>query len=191
MAGPFFNGGLFEGGCDLINLCHEADANTDITGDWIKLANYSRVGVLLIKGGSEDVDDLGLQFLQATSAAGGSSKALSLPANRPIWYKTGTLTSQTVWTKTSLSSDTDGLGFGSSLPTGFGRAVADVNTSPLLLYTELMASDLDVEPSDSTPFSWMTAFVEGDNVNNTCLLSIWAILMGGHYPQVVPLSAIS
>lgn len=185
------NAGLFENGADLINLFHQTDANgTTITGDWIKLRDYARVGVLLIKGGAEDVDNLGLQFLQGTSAAGGGSKALSLPANRPIWYKTGTLTAQTVWTKTSLSADADGLAFGASVPTGFTRTVADVNTSALLLYTELLSTDLDVEPSDSTPFSWFTAYI-GNNVDNACLLSAWAVLMGGGYPQIVPLSSIS
>lgn len=185
------NAGLFENGADIINLFHQTDANgTTVTGDWIKLAHYARVGILLVKGGAEDVDDEGLQFLQGTSAAGANSKALSLPANRPIWYKTGTLTSQTVWTKTSSSSDVDGIAFGSSVPTGFTRIIADVNTSALLLYTELLSTDLDVEPSDGTPFSWMTCFI-ANNVNNALLLSAWAILMGGGYPQIVPLSSIS
>lgn len=183
----FHNRSLFEAGCDIIPLVNQADANTDITGDWIKLTNYARVGILLAKYGSEDVDDLGLQFLQATDASGASSKALSLPANRAIHYKTGTLTSQTVWTKTSLSAAADGLAFGSSVPTGFTRTVADVNTNALLLYTELLASDLDVD----NQFDWMTAFIEGDNVDNSCLVSIWAILMGGAYSGAIPLSAIS
>lgn len=186
-----FNQGFLESGNDLIPLFQEADANTDITGDWIKLRDYSRIGFLLCKWGTEDVDDLGLQFLQGTSSSGGSSKALSLPANRPVWYKTGTLTSQTVWTRTSSTSDTDGIAFGSSVPTGFTRFVADVNTSALMLYTELLASDLDVQPSDATPFSWVTAFIEGDNVNNTCLMTGFAVLLGGKLPQAVPLSAIS
>lgn len=182
----FFNQGFFEAGCDIIPLANQADADTDITGDWINMSKYSRVGFLLAKYGSEDVDDLGLQFIQATSD-GGTSKALSLPANRPIWYKTGTLTSQTTWTKTSLTAAADGLAFGSSVPTGFTRTVADVNTSALLLYTELLASDLDVDNA----YDWCTAFVEGDNVNNACLVSIWAILMGSRYPQSTPLSAVS
>lgn len=178
---------FFECGFDIIPLANQADANSDITGDWIKLTNYDRVGILLAKYGSEDVDDLGLQFLQATDAAGTSSKALSLPANRPIWYKTGTLTLQTTWTKTSVTSAVDGMAFGSAVPTGFTRIVADVNTSALLLYTELLATDLDVDNS----FDWMTAFIEGDNVDNACLVSIWAILMGGRFKQITPLSAIS
>jgi hypothetical protein len=80
------------------------------------LTDYSRVGILVAKYGSEDVDDSGLQFLQATDASGTSSKALSLPANRPVWYKTGHAHAQTVWTKTSLTSDVDGIAFGSRSP---------------------------------------------------------------------------
>jgi hypothetical protein len=164
-----------------------SDANgTTVTGDWIKLTNYSRVGILLAKFGSEDVDDSALQFLQATDATGASSKALSLPANRAIHYKTGTLTSQTVWTKTSLSADTDGLGFGASLPGSAGRVVADVNTNALMLYTELKGEDLDC----TNQFDWVTAFL-GNNVNNALIVSVFAILMGGHYNGAIPLSAIS
>lgn len=182
-----FNATFFERGFDIIPLVNQGDLNgTTTTGDWIKLRDYNRVGILLAKYGSEDVDDTGLQFLQGTDATGAGSKALSLPANRPIWYKTGTLTSQTVWTKTSLAADADGLAFGSAVPTGFTRTIADVNTAALLLYTELLASDLDVD----NQFDWMTCFV-GNNVNNALLASVWAILMDSRFKQIVPLSAIS
>lgn len=182
-----FNSCLFERGSDIIPLINAVDINgTTTTGDWLKLRDYTRVGMLLLKFGSEDVDDTGLQFLQATDAAGTSSKALSLPANRPIWYKTGTLTSQTTWTKTSITSDVDGLAFGSSVPSGFTRTVADVNTSALLLYTELLATDLDADNS----FDWITAYI-GNNVNNACVVTVLAVLMGGRFPQLTPLSAIS
>lgn len=182
-----FNMGLFEAGCDIIPLINQGDGNgAALTGDWVKLRDYARVGILLAKYGSEDVDDGSLQFLQGTDAAGGSSKALSLPANRPFWYKTGTLTSQTVWTKSSITTAVDGLAFGSSVPSGSTRAIADVNTSALLLYTELLTTDLDVD----NQFDWFTAYL-GNNANNAVLFSAWAILMCGQYPQQTPLSAIS
>ena len=182
------NRSFFERGQDIIPLFNESDANTDITGDWVKLRDYTRVAVLLAKYGTEDVDDLGLQFLQATSATGTSSKALNFPANGRIAYKTGTLTSQTVWTQFTPSTSTiDGIAFGSSVPSGFTRVVADVNTSALLLLAEFQTTELDADGG----FNWFTAFIEGDNVNNACLLSCWAILMGGRFPQATPLSAIS
>lgn len=182
------NGGLFERGCDIIPLFQESDANTDITGDWVKLRDYARVGVLLCKWGTEDVDDLGLQLLQATAAAGTGSKALNFPANGRIFYKTGALTSQTVWTAVAASTSTiDGMAFGSTVPTGFTRAVADVNTDALMMYAEFETTALDIDGG----FDWFTAFVEGDNVNNACLLTCFAVLMDGRFPQNVPLSAIS
>lgn len=182
------NGNLFEAGIDLVNLFHESDANTDITGDWVKLRDYFKVGVLLIKGGAEDVDDLGLQLLQATDAAGSSSKALNFPANGRIHYKTGTLTSQNVWTAVTPSTSTiDGMAFGSTVPTGFTRVVSDVNTNPLVLFAEFETTALDV----ANGFDWFTAFIEGDNVNNACLLSCWAVLYGNKYPQAIPLTSIA
>jgi hypothetical protein len=179
-----FNKSFFESGCDIIPLVNQADADTDITGDWVKLTNYSRALVVLAKYGTEDVDDLGLQFLQGTDATGSGSKALT--ASR-YWYKTGVLTAQTVWTAGVHSTAADGLAFGSSVPTGFTRTVADVNTSALLLAVDIMATDLDIDGG----FDWFTVFIEGDNVNNACLVSAWAILQGGRFAQTTPLSAIS
>lgn len=184
---PIFNSGFFEAGNDIIPLFNQADANgAATTGDWIKVTHYDRVGFLLAKYGTEDVDDSSLQFLQATAAAGTGSKALSLPANRPYWYKVGTLTSQLVWTKAAIVTAVDGLAFGSSVPTGSTRAIADVTTNALLLYTELHAADLDVNGG----FDFVTAYL-GNNANNALLYSAWAILMGGRFPQSVPLSAIA
>lgn len=183
-----FNRSFFERGQDVIPLFLQSDANTDITGDWVKARDYTRIGILLVKGGSEDVDDLGLQLLQGTDASGSGSKALSIPAGSLIAYKTGTLTSQNTWTQvTPPSSAIDGAAFGSSVPSGFTRVVADVNTNALLLYAEFEVTALDI----NNGFDWFTVFFEGDNVDNTCLLSAWAILMGGAFPQAIPLSAIS
>lgn len=182
------NRGFFERGQDIIPLFQEADANTDITGDWVKLRDYARVSVLLCKWGTEDVDDLMLQFLQATDASGTGSKALNFPANGRIKYKTGTLTSQTVWTAVTESTSTiDGIAFGSSVPTGGTRCVSDVNTSALMLIAEFETTALDVDGG----FDFFTAFIEGDNVNNTCLLTAFAILSEGRFAGAIPLSAIS
>ena len=177
------NKSFFEAGFDIIPLVNQADANSDVTGDWIKLTNYSRALVVLAKYGTEDVDDLGLQFLQAQTD-GGSSKALT--ASR-YWYKTGVLTSQATWTAGVHTTPADGLAFGSAVPTGFTRTVADVDTAALLLAVDIMATDLDIDGG----YDWFTIFIEGDNANNAVLVSAWAILQGGRFPQTTPLSAIS
>ncbi len=183
----FHNRSFFEAGCDIIPLLNQADGNgVALTGDWIKLTHYNRVGILLAKYGSEDVDDSSLQFLQGTDATGAGSKALVLPANRAIHYKTGTLTSQNVWTKTSVAADVDGIAFGASVPTGSTRVIADVNTAALLLYTELKAEDLDANNS----FDWITCTL-ANNVNNSVLYSAWALLMGSSYSGAIPLTAIA
>lgn len=180
------NCSFFEAGCDIIPLVNEGDANTDITGDWVKMVNYTRCLLLIAKYGTEDVDTLGFQVYQATSAAGGSAKGVS--ALFPYWYKQGTLTSQTVWTSGQLTTADDILGVGSAAPTGGTLVVAtDTNTDAFLLAIDVQVTDLDMDNG----FDWLTVQIEGDEVNNTVLISAWAILSGGRFPQKTPLSAIS
>ena len=181
-----FNAGFFESGNDIIPLLNQVDADTAVTGDWVKLTNYNRAMILVAKYGSEDVDTLGFEMVQATAAAGTGVKAVE--ALFPYWYKQGTLTSQTVWTVGRLTTADSILGIGSAAPTGGTLVVAtDTNTDAALLAIDVQASDLDIDGG----FDWLTVRIEGDEVNNSCLVSAWAILMGGRFPQVVPLSAIS
>lgn len=179
-----FNGTLFEHGIDIVNLFHQGDGDSDITGDWLSLENYQEAYVLLVKGGSEDVDDLGIEFQQATDSSGTSAKAFE---TKEVWYKSGAFTGVATWTDAGITTADDKFGFGSSLPTGFTRIAADVNTGALQALFRLRAEHLDVNGG----FKFFTAFVEGDNVNNAALLSAWAILVGSRYPQQIPLSCLS
>ena len=182
-----FNRTLFERGMDIIPCINQADTNgTTTTGDWIKVRDYTRVGFLMAKYGTEDVDDQSLQFLQATAAAGTSSKALSVPIGAFTAYKTGTLTSQTVWVQVAITAAIDGLAFGNTVPTGHTRWLADATTDAVLIYAEFQTTDLDVDGG----FDFVTAYF-GNNANNALLISVWTILMGGSYPKLIPLSAIS
>src|SRR5690349_8306693 len=125
-----FNASFFEQGMDIINVINQGDADTDITGDWINLSKYSRVLWLISKFGSEDVDTLGFQIVQATSN-GGTAKGVS--GLYRYWYKQGTLTSATVWTAGTLTSADDILGIGSAAPTGGSLVVAtDTNTDAIV-----------------------------------------------------------
>jgi hypothetical protein len=181
-----FNDTFFGRGMDIIPLLNQADADTDVDGDWVKLTHYDRALLLIAKYGTEDVDTLGFQIVQATVATGSDAKAVS--ALFPYWYKQGTLTSQTVWTSGRLTTADDILGVGSSAPSGGTLIVGtDTNTSAFLLAIDVQAQDLDVDGG----FDWLTIRIEGDEVNNACLISAWAILMGGRFPQTTPLSAIS
>lgn len=181
-----FNDTFFGRGCDIIPLVNQGDADTDITGDWVKLTNYARCLLLIAKYGSEDVDTFGVQVVQATDASGTSAKGVS--ALFPYWYKQGTLTSQTVWTAGRLTSADDILGVGSAAPTGGTLVTAtDTNTSPFLLAIDVQATDLDADNG----FDWLSVTLEGDESNNALLISAWAILYDGRFPQTTPLSAIS
>src|SRR3990167_4264461 len=179
------NLGFFDLGQDIIPLINEGDANTDITGDWVSMKNYDRCTLLIAKYGTEDVDTLGFQVYQATSNAAGSAKGVS--AKFHYRYKQGTLTSATVWTKGQLTTADDILGVGSAAPSGGTLVVAtDTNTDAFLLAIDVTAAMLDVD----NDFDWLTVNVEGDEVNNTVLISAWAILGGARFTQSVPLSAI-
>jgi hypothetical protein len=180
-----FNRSFFEMGCDYINLAHETDADTDFDSDWFKMTNYNRALVIIKKLGSEDVDTLGFQFLQGKTAAGGDAKALNVSR---YYTKQGTMTSQGTWTKGTLSTPDDIVGIGSAAPSGGSLVVSvDVNTDPVILAVDILASDLDVDNG----FDWVAVRVEGDEVNNACKVSIDVIPYAGEYPQAVPLSAIA
>lgn len=180
-----FNANFFEQGMDVINIINQGDGDTDITGDWIKLTNYNRVLWLISKFGTEDVDTLGVQFLQATSD-GGSSKGIS--GLYEYYTKQGTLTSQATWTRGVLTTADDILGVGSAAPTG-GTLITsvDVDTSAFVLAVDMPVSYLDIDGG----YDWATVKIEGDEVNNSVLVTVQAILYGGRFPQRVPLSAIS
>lgn len=178
---------LFEQGFDIHPLFHEQDGDTDITGDYMSMRDYSRCYILLRKGGSEDVDTGSVQILQATSATGGSAKGVTV---RRCWYKVGTMTAQGTWNAVSVGSGTpdDILSFGSAAGTGGTLVtVADVNTDAFLLLIEVLAEDLDI----ANGFKFITAFIEGDEVNNACKYTADAILANGAYQQAIPLSPLA
>jgi hypothetical protein len=181
-----YNRTIFEQGFDLHPLFFQQDGDTDVTGDWINMRDYSRAYILLHKGGTEDVDTGSVQVLQATDNAAGSAKGVTV---RRCWFKQGTMTSQGTWTATTVGSGTpdDILSFGSAAGTG-GTVinVTDVNTSAFLLLIEVLAEDMDV----ANGFDHITAFVEGDETNNACLYTAYAILANGSHKQAVPLSPL-
>lgn len=180
-----FNQTFFEQGFDIHPLFFQQEGNNDITGDWMKVQHYERVYVLLIKAGSEDVDTGSIAFLQATDNAAAGAKALNC---RRCWYKTGALTGQGTWTPVTVGSGTpdDSLAFGSSATSGSTQVVSDVNTNPLYLLCELLMEDMDV----ANGFDHVTAFMEGDEVDNGCLYSALAIMANGSYKGAIPMNPL-
>lgn len=178
-------GTFFEKGNDLHPLVWQADANSDVTMDYVSLKNYDRCLLVFTKLGSEDVDDLGIEIKQATDTTGTGLKALAVSK---CWYKTGTMTAQGTWTEVNVGSGVadDFLAFGAVVPTGATRVVADVNTNPLLLAIEVKAEDLD----SNGGFNAITATVAGANADNACLVSCIAILQDSAYPRANPASPL-
>lgn len=180
------NATLFEQGIDIHPFFFQQDGDTDITGDYFSFRDYDRINVLLIKAGTEDVDTGSIAFLQATTAAGGSAKAVNC---RRCWYKIGTMTAQGVWTAVTVGSGTpdDSLAFGSSATAGSTLVTSDVNTDALYLLCEILAADMDV----ANGFKFLAPFMEGDESNNTVLYSCLGILGNGCNLQAVPLSPLA
>lgn len=179
------NSSFFERGCDFVNMINETSADADFTTDWIKLTNYSRALVIIKKLGATDVDTLGFQFMQALTAAGGSSKALNVSR---YWTKVGVQTTTNLWTAGTLTTPDDIVGIGSAAPTGGTLIVGtDVDTGACIVAIDILATDLDVNGG----FDWIAVTVEGDEINEAALISVDAILMDGRFGGQVPLTAIS
>ncbi len=186
-----FNRSFFEGG-DVHPLFWESDANSDITGDWISMRDYIRAVFLLYKAGSEDVDTIGIQILQATSNAGAGAKVLM--TTQKARYKTGTMTAdaQGVWT--NVVGPADFWGIGSALSGGVTyasttnvRLVADVDTNPVLVAIEVLTTDIDAQNG----FKYVTAHIEGDNVDNACKFSGLVILHQSNLAGAVPANCLT
>lgn len=177
---------------DLHVLSFQADADTDLTGDYIKADQHERITLLVIKGGSEDADDLAIEITQAQDASGTGAKALNV---QHVWTKSGAFASTGVWTHTELTTPDDCLGVGASLSVtsinALGsvtatRILADVNTGAFVVAIDVPTSLLDT----NNGFKYLTVRIEGDNLNNACLVTILALLNNAYYGQFVPVNPI-
>lgn len=173
-------------------LFWQSDADTDITGDYVKLDQHERCTFFVIKGGSEDVDDIAIEISQAKDASGTDVKALDVSR---VWVKSGAFASTGAWTATELSTPDDCLAIGSSTSvTSINaagsvtatRIVADVNTGAVVVAIDVRASSLD----NANGFKYATVRIEGDNVNNACLMSAVALFNNAYYGQLVPVNPI-
>lgn len=98
-------------------------------GDWINLASYGRCVAVLYKAAGTAGQDPVFTLEQATTAAGGSSKALTFTT---IYSKVGTLTAIADWTKTTQTAA------GTYTDTVSAEAQA-------IIAVEINAADLDVD----------------------------------------------
>jgi len=174
-----FNRNFFESGFDLIVDALNQDANSDITGDRIKLALYDRAYLLLMKPAGSGGDDLSIKLQQHTAASGGSSKALNFSR---LWYKIGAPASVGQWTRVDLASPTDDL----DLVSVNGVDLA-TDTSAAVVLVEVDANSLD----GANGYKFVSNDIEGDDISNALVISTLWITQGSRYPQAIPESVLS
>lgn len=176
------NGNLFECGFDIIPDIVAGDANADLAGDWVKLTNYERAYLVIIKPAGTAGDDLAIHLQQATDAAGTSAKDLTWSK---LWYKKGStnnFTAVPTWTAVTLATAASDVDLD-------GAATGDLalDTSGAVIIVEVLAESLDTNGG----FDWVNNILEGDDVGNALVLNQFWILGGSRFPQAIPLSAIS
>jgi len=168
---------------DIIPDVVAGDANNDITGDWVKATNYERLNLLLVKPAGTAGDDLSIALQQATTAAGGSAKALTFTK---LWYKkaasSNDFSTVPLWTAVELTSATSDLDLVSV--NGVDLATDTVGT---MILVEVLASSLDV----TNGFDWVNVLYEGDDIGNALLINSHWIGQGPRFAGAIPLSAIS
>ncbi len=174
-----FNSNFFEQGFDLVPDSVFADANADVSGDWVDLSNYERAYALVAKGAGVAGDDLQLTINQATDNAGTGSKGLTVSK---LWYKVGTLSSVGTWSSLELATAASTLDLSNLEGTDLQF---DTNAGVVLI--EAMVDQLDV----TNGFRYVQLFSEGDAIAtaSTNIFTAW-ILAGSHYPQPTPLNPL-
>ena len=164
---------FFELGCDLVADI-AGDANSDLTGDWVKLSDYTRAYVYLSKPAGTAGDDLSIKVNQATDNAGTSSKDLTFTR---VWYRVGAWTAETAWTHVNLSTPTADLDLASVGGTDIGSDDAAAQ-----VVVEIMAESLDADNG----FTHAQVTYEGDDIGNALIINSQWIMCGGHYQSNTP-----
>lgn len=157
------------------------DINTDASGDWVSLKNYSGCVVVFHKAAGTAGDDPSIKLQQATAVAGTSAKALNF---NHIYHKIGAtaLSAIGTFTRVDLTTATDDLDLvsvnGTDLLTDVGET---------MICVDVKASDLDV----TNGFDCLNLEIEGDDLSNATLAAAYYILYNASYPGASPLSAIA
>ncbi len=177
------NANLFEAGFDFIPDLLNQDANADLAGDWVKVANYERAYLLLIKPAGTGGDDLVIHMQQAATAAGGSVKDLIFSK---LWYKKATATNDftavPLWTEVVLTTPVASLDLVSVNSVDLATDIVGT-----VIIVEVRADSLD----GGNGFKFVNNIIEGDDIGNALILNQHWILWGSRYPQAIPLTAIS
>lgn len=194
-----FNGRFLEScGIALGGAVVNGDANSDITGDRIRLDGYDGCAVVVLKPAGTAGDDLALDFDQHDAATSGNSKALT--AVHDLWFNLGatTLAAASGWVyATVIPTDaivTDVLVGGvvkQSSNSSFvvGAAVVDItsDTNDALIVFDIKASDLD----GGNGYKWFSMNSAGAAIGNALLLNVLYIPYGAKYGGLLPPNIIA
>lgn len=174
---------FFESGFDIVPDVVAGDANSDLTGDWIRMRNYERAYLVLIKPAGTAGDDLSIHLQQAVDASGTSAKDLTFTR---LWYKKASATNDfsttNTWTAVTLTTATADL----DLVSVNGDDLA-TDTVGAVVIVEVLASSLDADNG----FDFVNNIIEGDDIANALIINIFWLMANGKYPQAVPLTVLS
>lgn len=176
------NANFFESGFDWIADQVSADANADLTGDWIDISGYDRAYYILQKPAGSAGDDLAIDLNQATNNTGGSTKALTFSK---LWDKVGTLNAVTQWTARVLDTPVSDLDLDALTIDGATVDLA-TDTNAAQIKVEIIATSLDTNGG----FTHIQVLLEGDDISNALIVSTGYFMVHSKYPQAIPLSAI-
>jgi len=175
-------GSFLELGFDIVPDIVAGDANSDLTGDWVKLTHYQRAYLVLVKPSGTAGDDLAIHLQQATDAAGTGVKDLIF---EKLWYKKGSTNSFAavpVWTAVTLTTPVSTL----DLVSVNGVDLA-LDTSGAVVVVEVLAESLDIAGG----FDWVNNIIEGDDIGNALIVNQFWLMAGGRFRAALPLSAIA
>jgi hypothetical protein len=171
-----FNRSFFEQGWDLVPDLNNVDIDADTTPDYVDISGYDRAYWCMIKAAGTAGGDIAFAPLQATAAAGTSSKALTFTR---WWHKIGTLTSKGTWTLVTEATAT------SDLDTGTPTDYASDNVGAAFVI-EILATSLDV----ANGFKYVGMDIADGDFAAACIATSFWLLGGGFYSGAIPLNPL-
>jgi|2_EtaG_2_1085320.scaffolds.fasta_scaffold00208_26 hypothetical protein len=143
------------------------DVDSVPTEDWVSLKNADRITIVLMAGVLAGGAGSAVTLLQATTVAGGSSKALAFDT---VYQKEGTLTTSSTLAKTDVTSDTFTMG-----------------TSASIYVIEINASQLDI----ANGFDCIRVDVAASAGSNAFIVSGLYVLGGFRYNSGIAVEAVT
>lgn len=187
-----WNGNFLEV-CTIFPAWIGQDANSDITGDRIKVRDYEGVLFVCYKPAGTATDDMQFEAQQHTAASSGSSASLSF---RNVAFNLGNtaITATQGWVLAHLDTAAATWDTGATSITPYfsndsnftvGTALTDCtgDTNAALFCIDVKASDLT-----SGTYDWFSINSEGDAIGNSLTTQAFYIPYGNKYGGRAPLA---